>query len=141
MSEPENPYVSPTEQIRSSDGRVNLIPVAITLVVLCVAWIFLLSFSLMFMYKMLTSPHIEEAARMAFTYSVWYMGICVAYNLLLITGAFSMVRRGSYVWAMATAILAMVPFLSPFYVLGIPVGIWAVVVLRRPGVRESFRMA
>ena len=39
------------------------------------------------------------------------------------------------------ACLAMVPIIGPCYFLGIPIGIWAFLLLRKPGVRESFRKA
>lgn len=66
------------------------------------------------------------------------MLVTLGYSLMLLTGAFSMIRKGSYAWAVATSCLAMVPVLGPCYVMGIPVGIWGLMVLRRPEVRASF---
>jgi hypothetical protein len=34
--------------------------------------------------------------------------------------------------------MALIPCLGPCYILGIPAGIWALVVLARPEVREAF---
>jgi hypothetical protein len=41
--------------------------------------------------------------------------------------------------AMAGAIVAMIPCISPCCCLGLPVGIWALVVMNRPDVSASFR--
>ena len=48
-------------------------------------------------------------------------------------------RRGIRCWdAFTAAVLACVPFLSPWQFLGIPFGIWALVVLCRRDVRAAF---
>ena len=39
------------------------------------------------------------------------------------------------------AILVTIPILSPFLVLGIPFGVWALVLLRKPRNREAFALA
>lgn len=66
-------------------------------------------------------------------------GINAAYNVLILCGAVSIVRRTSYLWAFASCCFAIVPLCSPCYVLGIPVGIWGIVLLRKPAVRDSFQ--
>jgi hypothetical protein len=40
--------------------------------------------------------------------------------------------------AMAAAIIAMIPCFSPCCVLGLPFGIWALVVLSKPEVKSQF---
>ncbi len=70
-----------------------------------------------------------------------YYGVSMLYCLLLASGAFSMVRQGSYMWAMTVCILALVPTFGPCYLLAIPVGIWRIFVLKRPDVRNSFARA
>lgn len=40
---------------------------------------------------------------------------------------------------MAVSILSMVPCVSPCCLLGLPVGIWALVVLNTPEVKQAFR--
>ena len=55
----------------------------------------------------------------------------------LIAGAVQMMRLRSYPHAVAAAILAMLPW-SPGWLLGLPFGIWALVVLRRPDVKMAF---
>jgi hypothetical protein len=56
----------------------------------------------------------------------------------ILFGALKMMRLQSYGWAMAAAILAVIPCLSPCCCLGIPFGIWALVVLSKPEVKAAF---
>lgn len=53
-------------------------------------------------------------------------------------GAGKMERLQGYNMALATAIVAMVPCVSPCCCLGVPIGIWAVIVLSRPEVKSAF---
>lgn len=45
----------------------------------------------------------------------------------------------SYQLTRIGAVLAIIPCLGPCFVLGIPFGIWALVVLNKPGVKEMFK--
>jgi hypothetical protein len=60
-------------------------------------------------------------------------------GILVIVGAGKMRRLESYGFAMAAAVLAMIPCLSPCWCLGLPFGIWAIVVLSDGQVRAAFR--
>ena len=60
------------------------------------------------------------------------------YCLLLISGAFSILRKGSYLWAVTTCILALIPGIGPCYLIAVPFGLWGLVLLRRPEIRDSF---
>ena len=73
------------------------------------------------------------------TFMVAYAGVITIYNVILMAGALSMMRRRSYAWSLTATCLAIVPVLGPCWVLGIPYGIWGLSELRKPGVRESFR--
>jgi predicted Ser/Thr protein kinase len=58
-------------------------------------------------------------------------------GFLIYFGAREMQRRGSYRWAVAASVLAMLP--SHFgAVLGIPFGIWSLILLRRSETRSKF---
>jgi hypothetical protein len=59
-------------------------------------------------------------------------------SLFHIYGATCMRRGWNYRIAMVCAILCCVPALSPAIYFGIPFGIWALVMLRRPNVRAAF---
>lgn len=56
----------------------------------------------------------------------------------ILFGALSMRRGMRYRLAYTSAVLASLPFLSPFVFLGIPFGIWALIVLHRRDVKEAF---
>jgi serine/threonine protein kinase len=55
----------------------------------------------------------------------------------LVVGAVQLLRLRSYSLGLAAAILAMVPW-SPGWVLGLPFGIWTLMVLRRPAIKTAF---
>jgi hypothetical protein len=61
-------------------------------------------------------------------------------NLAVALGAVSMIRLKSYRSAYTAAILSIIPVCSPCFLLGIPFGIWAIVVLNRPEVKKRFMM-
>ena len=64
------------------------------------------------------------------------IGIIV--GVVILIGAMKMKKLESYGFAMATAIIAMVPCISPCCLLGLPFGIWALVVLMKPEVKSAF---
>ncbi len=57
---------------------------------------------------------------------------------LVIAGAVCMLRLKLYPLAMTGSIVAMVPCSSGCCLLGLPLGIWALVVLNRPEVKNAF---
>ncbi len=63
----------------------------------------------------------------------------IVLGIVVLLGAVRMKRLESYGLAMASAIIAMIPCVSPCCVLGLPFGIWALVVLSDIHVRSAFR--
>ena len=61
-----------------------------------------------------------------------------AINLLVVAGGIAMIARRFRGLAMAGAIAAVIPICGPCLVLGIPFGIWALILLNRPDVRATF---
>jgi hypothetical protein len=59
--------------------------------------------------------------------------------ILVLAGGMKMKRLESFSLCMAASIVAIVPCFSPCCLLGIPFGIWALVVLNDPQVKSSFR--
>lgn len=57
----------------------------------------------------------------------------------IIYAALQMKGLQNYPMAMAASILSMIPCLSPCCCLGLPLGIWCLVVLMRPEVKAAFR--
>jgi hypothetical protein len=68
---------------------------------------------------------------------IWGIILFVASSFVLY-GALQMKRLKNYRVAVAASIVAMIPLVGPCCILGIPFGIWAVMTLGKPGVRQSF---
>jgi hypothetical protein len=62
----------------------------------------------------------------------------VALSALIIYGAIKMLQLHSWGLSVTAAILAVIPCISPCCIIGIPFGIWALVVLNRPEVKAAF---
>ncbi len=62
----------------------------------------------------------------------------LALSVLILFGAAKMQSLRSYEFALTVAILAMLPCLTPCCCIGLPFGIWAVVVLSKAGVKSQF---
>ncbi|HIF32980.1 MAG: hypothetical protein ABGX22_17685 [Pirellulaceae bacterium] len=60
-------------------------------------------------------------------------------TLAVILGSISMIRMKGYRSAVIAATCATVPVCSPCFVVGIPFGVWAMVLLRRPEVKSRFK--
>lgn len=61
-----------------------------------------------------------------------------AMSVLVVVGALKLKRLESRGLAMTSAIVALVPCLSPFCCVGLPVGIWALMAMNKPDVRAAF---
>jgi len=70
-------------------------------------------------------------------FNLIYLAILAA-HITVIVGVLNMLRTRGYRVAMAAAILSIIPILAPCYLLGIPIGVWAFIVLRNPSVAEAF---
>jgi hypothetical protein len=57
----------------------------------------------------------------------------------LIWGALKMMRLESWGIALATCILALVPCVSPCCLIGLPFGIWGLIVLNDQALKQTFR--
>lgn len=68
---------------------------------------------------------------------IWGVVLIFASSFVLY-GAMQMRKMRSFDTVRAAALVAMIPLLGPCCILGIPFGIWALVVLGKPGVKEAF---
>jgi hypothetical protein len=67
------------------------------------------------------------------------MGIVgILIGVVIMIGALKMKKLEGHGFAMAASVLAMIPCVSPCCLLGLPIGIWAVVVLSKPEIKSSF---
>lgn len=62
----------------------------------------------------------------------------LALSVLILIGAAKMQSLRNHEFALTAAILAMLPCLTPCCCIGLPFGIWAVVVLSKAGVKSQF---
>lgn len=60
-------------------------------------------------------------------------------SAVMILAGIKMMTLGSYGLCMTGSITAMLPCVIPCCILGLPVGIWSIVVLNRPDVKAAFR--
>jgi hypothetical protein len=60
-------------------------------------------------------------------------------SIVILVGAVKMQSLRSYSFAFTAALLAVVPCLTPCCFLGLPLGIWALVVLNKPEVKAQFK--
>jgi hypothetical protein len=141
MTSNENPYqaaltdaIAPAQSV----ARRQLLPVAIGLLVTSILHVAGYLYYAAYVYIVVAAPNAEPSRSHPMIVYCLFYGISVFYCLLLIMGAFSMMRQGSYLWAMTTCILAMIPLLGPCYFFAVPFGIWGLLVLKRPEVRDSF---
>ena len=65
--------------------------------------------------------------------------IALVISILIFVGARKMQALHSYEFAFVAAILAMIPCLTPCCLIGLPFGIWALVVLCRKEVKSQFK--
>jgi hypothetical protein len=61
-----------------------------------------------------------------------------AIGIVILMGASKMQRLENYQFAMTASVLAMLPCLSPCCLLGLPFGIWALIVLNKPEIKSQF---
>ena len=64
--------------------------------------------------------------------------ISIAASPIIIFGGIQMLRARKYSIALWAAVLALIPLTSVCCIPGIPIGIWALIVLRNPEVRAAF---
>lgn len=74
-----------------------------------------------------------------FSYGIGFFSLILA--PLIIFGAVKMIKGEKIGLAKTSAILAILPLSSCCFIVGIPFGIWALIVLRKPEVKHFFENA
>jgi hypothetical protein len=88
---------------------------------------------------------VEDAERIGYmtstvvTYSMSLLSLLVA--PVIVFGAVQMMKAKNYRAARIAAILVIIPFTSCCFLVGIPMGIWALVTLGKPEVKAAFSNA
>jgi hypothetical protein len=65
--------------------------------------------------------------------------ILLLIHAVILFGAIRMMKLRSYGLAMTSSVLGTIPCLSPCCVVGIPFGIWGLIVLMKPEVKQAFQ--
>jgi hypothetical protein len=78
------------------------------------------------------------ASAMTPTISIISALIGIAVSGVILYGALKMRKLENHGMAMTSSILAMIPCVSPCCLIGLPIGIWALVVLTKPEVKNAF---
>ena len=81
---------------------------------------------------------IENFYQFSPVFSIVQNAFAAIVGLVILIGAIKMLKLESHGFAFTASILAMVPCLSPCCLLGLPFGIWALVVLNKPEVKSQF---
>ena len=131
-----NPYVPPAPA--SGQAANPLLPPGICLLVLSLAYLLLIVMSLPTQIAEITSRDTSTPEGMGeATGQAGFVIVMFLLQSVLVYGAIGMIRQKGYSAAFTAAIIAVIPICSPCFVLGIPFGIWAIVLLLKPEVRES----
>lgn len=134
-----NPYAAPASELGSDSSANPLLIPAIILLTLSLLFVLLILASIpgqIARMRAIDTSTPEGAGRMVG--SVGGLTLWLLMNLGVVLGAISMIRLKSYRSAYTAAVFSVIPFCSPCFLLGIPFGIWAIVVLNRPEVKQRF---
>jgi hypothetical protein len=134
-----NPYASPAWQAGYGSSNNPLLLPAIFLLILSSLFVLLIIGSVpgqiirMRAIDTSTSEGSGELIGSIVSLALWPL-----MNVAIALGAISMIRLKNYRSAYTAAVLSVVPVCSPCFLLGIPFGIWAIVVLNRPEMKQRF---
>ena len=141
-----NPYSPPQETDSRIDPSLAVTAPAISLIVVSLiglmSMLFTVGVNLIFLVgyttgQFQTPP--EIMAHMALRL-VWGI-LMLASSVVILLGGINMLRLRKYDVCRLGAILAFIPCVGPCYLLGVPFGVWAIIVLNRPEVRDAFDKA
>jgi hypothetical protein len=79
----------------------------------------------------------EDFIQGAFGMGSAFIGLLVA--AFIIYAALQMKELKQWNLAVVASVLAMIPCISPCCIIGLPIGIWSLVVLTRPDVKQAFQ--
>ena len=129
-----NPYASPAPGYGPPPSN-PLLPPAIILLVLSTLYVMLTILSLPTQFENL---RFSEPGSSVWVGTVLTITVTPLMNVVIAFGSLAMIRLKGYRWAYVATIFSLIPFCSPCFILGIPFGIWALVLLNRADVKERF---
>jgi len=84
------------------------------------------------------NPDADKVLAMISTFGLGFAIVGVLGGIFILFGGFKMRRLESYGLCMAASIVAMIPCLSACCLVGLPIGIWSLVMLSKPEVKSAF---
>ncbi len=122
---------------RVSGPAVSLIIIAVLDLALTV--IFILAQILQLGFVAAAAPRHGMPVLVSGPVYIVFGSVGIILSIVVLMGAIKMKGLENYGFAMAASIIALIPCIGPCCGLGIPFGIWALVVLSDPVVRSSFK--
>ncbi len=122
-----------------TDVRGMVIGPAICMYLLCVSWIGYMGYCLAQNILMPEGMWVDDQVdKVRQTIGNVGFGAIIFANIVVLLGAVCLHIRRYYGMAMIGAIVSLVPIATPVCCLGIPFGVWAMIVLCNPDVRDDF---
>ena len=91
--------------------------------------------------KFLSDPQVTHFLHLLFSPAILLTNdlFTLTMSILVLVGALRMKALRSYEFSMIAALLALLPCVTSCCLIGLPFGIWAIIVLRRPGIKSQFK--
>ena len=136
-----SPFAAPATEIVSGEiEEVSFLAPAILIISLSIPTALLYTFSSISSILQITADTTIDDARRAgvLAGALFAFIILVGSQLVLLAGSLNLIKRYSSGFAWVTAIISLIPCMGSACVLGIPIGIWLIILLRKPGAVEGF---
>jgi hypothetical protein len=85
-----------------------------------------------------SNPDADKILALMSTFGLAFAVVGVLGGIFILFGGIKMRRLESYGLCMAASIVAMIPCLSACCLVGLPIGIWSLVMLSKPEVKSAF---
>ena len=91
--------------------------------------------------KFLSDPQVHHFLHLLYSPAILLTNdlFTLAMSILVLVGALRMKALRSYEFSFIAALLALLPCVTSCCLIGLPFGIWAILVLRRPGIKGQFK--
>lgn len=142
-----NPYEPPLHESRGPDPKVMVHGPANALIVVSSIAVGVGLVFLLINFYLITSGAAEKldqlnrgqiAQTTKITVRVVWGVVLIIASTFVLFGSIQMRKMKNYAFARGAAIVSVIPCIGPCYILGLPFGIWALVVLGNPEVRDAF---
>jgi ABC-type proline/glycine betaine transport system permease subunit len=91
--------------------------------------------------KFLSDPQVTHFLHLLYSPAILLTNdlFTLTMSILVLVGALRMKALRSYEFSMIAALLALLPCVTSCCLIGLPFGIWAIIVLRRLGIKGQFK--